>query len=202
MHESDDAVERVPDDHTLRHEDLLDVVLQIASLRGRCHGDMRAIAVEARDRPTNVEHPSPTRDDQLVAAFPHLDQDTGIRALLREVALAWLPIGATRTNAVHAWIALLGQALMAERAAMQAADHRDRIYRATVALIRHGIECGEFTPEVDPAAEAALLVALVHGLAISMIADPAGMPAHRAVAMIDAYLAVRPRLVTKSPWTC
>lgn len=190
--------------HALRRAELLDGVLELAATRGLDAVSVREVAAQVRVSPAKVQYYFRTKDELLIAAFRHVEQlldgraaqvsyEHGVATALREVMVDWLPVDAVRARLVKVWIAFLARAVVTDELAAIESAYQRRTQAQLIEAIESGVESGEYVPEVDPALEARLLSALVEGLSVRMLTDPAGLPADTAIATLDAHLAVRPR---------
>lgn len=190
--------------HALRRAELLDGVLELAATRGMEAVSVREVAAQVGVSPAKVQYYFRTKDELLIAAFRHVEQllddraaqvsyEHGVATALRDVMVDWLPVDAVRARLVKVWIAFLARAVVTDELAAIESAYQRRTQAQLIGAIESGIESGEYVPEVDPALEACLLSALVEGLSVRMLTDPAGLPADTAIATLDAHLALHPR---------
>ncbi|WP_194819890.1 TetR/AcrR family transcriptional regulator [Nocardia sp. XZ_19_385] len=190
--------------HALRRAELLDGVLELAATRGMEAVSVREVAAQVGVSPAKVQYYFRTKDELLIAAFRHVEQllddraaqvsfEHGVATALRQVMVDWLPVDAVRARLVKVWIAFLARAVVTDELAAIESAYQQRTQAQLIAAIESGIESGEYASEVDSALEACLLSALVEGLSVRMLTDPAGLPADTAIATLDAHLAVHPK---------
>ncbi|GAA5047417.1 AcrR family transcriptional regulator [Thermocatellispora tengchongensis] len=191
-------------DYEGRRRSLLEALMAIACERGLDEVSVREVASEAGVSPAKVQYYFRTKDEMLVAAFSHVEAiltgraghgstARGVAHYLREHLAAWLPTDAEGTALARVWIAFLARAVVVDELAAIEVRHRNGLHHDVAALIDHGVETGEFAPDVDSRLEATLLLALVDGLVVRMLSDPGGFDAQQALHALDAHLDVRPR---------
>lgn len=115
-----------------------------------------------------------------------VDRVSGLNALIA-VAHRYLRAAASRNR--NALYVLIGEALgpVPEiRAEMAKADRNFR--RGMREFIEQGIEAGEIRPEVDPKAQASLLVGTLRGLAFQRLLDPAAFDLEKVCAELESNL--------------
>ena len=135
---------------------------------------------------------------QLQLSFSHhemgeIDRLSGLNALIT-VAQRYVRAAASRNR--NALYVLIGEALgpVPEiRAEMAAADRNFRLGMRR--FIEQGIKSGEIRAEVDPNAQAALLIGTLRGLAIQRLLDPAAFDLEAVCAELKNNLekALRPK---------
>src|SRR6202790_3249029 len=115
-----------------------------------------------------------------------VDRLSGLNALVT-VAQRYVRAAASRNR--NALYVLIGEALgpVPEiRAEMAAADGNFRL--AMRGFIKQGIKAGEIRPDVDPDAQAALLIGTLRGLAIQRLLDPAAFDLEMVCAELKTNL--------------
>ncbi len=166
-------------------ERLLEAAATLVATRGTARaslGDIAAAAGCSRGLPTYLfgskEGLLLALADYLVERFrsrlfePALDDRQGLPALL-----IWLQVYVDSLRGpelqVRAACVLLGEALGSEPAFLPAINRVHRNVRAVVEqYIRDGIERGEIRADVDPAAQAALLIGTLRGISLLAVTDP------------------------------
>lgn len=187
-------------DHEERRAELCAAVWRLASREGLEAVTIRGVAEEAGWSTGAVVHYFSDKEDLLLSAFQTV-ADRVSRRLEKleegangplELARAWLveglPLDGDRRAEVRVWFALLGLALT--RPALARAQRLTyRAWRGRVAeLLREAQDAGAVRADVDCAAAATALVALVDGLAIQATFEPRAVSGGRAVELVDAHL--------------
>jgi AcrR family transcriptional regulator len=166
-------------------ERLLEAAATLVATRGTARASLTDIAATAgcsRGLPTYLfgskEGLLLALADYLVARFrtrlfePALEQRQGLPALL-----IWLRVYADSLRGpelqVRAACVLLGEALGSQPAFLPAINRLHRNVRSMVEhFIVEGIEQGEIRADVDPAAQAALLIGTLRGISLLAVTDP------------------------------
>ena len=187
-------------DHEERRAELCAAVWRLASREGLEAVTVRGVAEEAGWSTGAVVHYFSDKEDLLLSAFQTV-ADRVSRRLEKleerangplELARAWLveglPLDGDRRAEVRVWFALLGLALT--RPALARAQRLTyRAWRGRVAeLLREAQDAGAVRADVDCAAAATALVALVDGLAIQATFEPRAVSGAAAVELVDAHL--------------
>jgi TetR/AcrR family transcriptional regulator, transcriptional repressor of bet genes len=187
-------------DHEERRGELAAAVWSIASREGLEAVTVRRVAEEAGWSTGALVHYFAAKEELLLFAFRTVADRVGRRLaqteertseplqLARAQLVEGLPLDTERRAEVRVWFAFLGLALTrpalarAQRVTYRAWRDRiaDRLYAAQ--------ESGDLRADVDCAAEAAALVALVDGLAIQATFEPRALSAERQVQLVDAHL--------------
>jgi TetR/AcrR family transcriptional repressor of bet genes len=187
-------------DHEERRGELAAAVWSIASREGLEAVTVRRVAEEAGWSTGALVHYFEAKEDLLLFAFRMVADRVGRRLaqteertsepleLVRAQLVEGLPLDRERQAEVRVWFAFLGLALT--RPALARAQRVTyRAWRDRVAdRLRDAQERGDLRADVDCAAEAAALVALVDGLAIQATFEPRALSAQRQVQLVDAHL--------------
>jgi TetR/AcrR family transcriptional regulator, transcriptional repressor of bet genes len=187
-------------DHEERRAELAAAVWSIASREGLEAVTVRRVAEEAGWSTGALVHYFEAKEELLLFAFRTVADRVGRRLaqaeeqtsepleLARAQLVEGLPLDAERRAEVRVWFAFLGLALT--RPALARAQRVTyRAWRDRIAdRLRDAQERSELRAEVDCAAEAAALVALVDGLAIQATFEPRALSAQRQVQLVDAHL--------------
>jgi AcrR family transcriptional regulator len=187
-------------DHEERRAELCAAVWRLASREGLEAVTVRRVAEEAGWSTGGVVHYFSDKEDLLLSAFQTVagrvarrleqveEQTREPLALARAWLVEGLPLDSDRRAEVRVWFALLGLALT--RPALARAQRLTyRAWRDRVGgLLREAQDAGELRADVDCAAAAAGLVAMVDGLAIQATFEPRAQSAERAVELVDAHL--------------
>jgi TetR/AcrR family transcriptional repressor of bet genes len=187
-------------DHDERRSELSAAVWSLASREGLEALTVRRVAEEAGCSTGALVHYFHDKEDLLLFAFRTVADRVGRRLaqaedrtdepleLARGQLLEGLPLDRERQAEVRVWFAFLGLALT--RPALARTQRVTyRAWRERVAdRLREAQVRGEVRADVDCAAEAAALVALVDGLAIQATFEPRALSARRQTELVDAHL--------------
>jgi TetR/AcrR family transcriptional repressor of bet genes len=187
-------------DHEERRAELSAAVWRLAARDGLEAVTVRRVAEEAGFSTGAVVHYFADKEELLLFAFGTVADR--VRARLAnaaehtteplKLARAWLveglPTGREQQAEVRVWFAFLGLALT--RPALARAQRLTyRAWRGRVAdLLREAQERGDVRADVDPAAAATALVALVDGLSIQATFEPRALSAARQAELVDRQL--------------
>jgi AcrR family transcriptional regulator len=188
-------------DHEARRAELAAAVWRLASRDGLGGVTMRGVAAEAGWSTGALGHYFADKEELLVFAFETVADRVGKRVvkaaertrdpleLVRTQLAEGLAIDAERRAEVRVWFAFLGLAETRPRLAKAGRDAyrlwRDRVVKTLVTAQRQGL----VDESIDPAREAAALIALVDGLAIQASFDGRAIPAARQLEILDERLA-------------
>lgn len=179
---------------------VLDALVGIIAERGLDQVSIREVAAAADVSIGTVQYYCRSKDEMLLMAWEYTaDKIIGrlagiartgpVASAVRGVILELLPLDETRTAESRIYLAF------AARAAVSAplADVQNRLLtrlRADLArAFQQAKDTGEADPDLDPVLEAATTAALIDGLLLHLLTDPAGLPPGAAVAALDAHLA-------------
>ena len=177
-------------DHEERRRLIAAAVRRIAAERGLEAVSLGEVAAEAGISKGLVQHYFPTRDAMLRYATGTLrtqvEDRIGAPASLRDVVVALLPLDeAGRTDALVA-NAFLVRALKDEEIAGRFRTGHTQLAGALATMIAAGRADGTLAPDLDPAREADLLLAVVAGLGDAVLLG------HRTpaevIALVDHHL--------------
>jgi AcrR family transcriptional regulator len=187
-------------DHDARRAELAAAVWRLASREGLDAVTMRGVAAEAGWSTGAVAHYFADKEELVLFAFETVadrvgrrivraaEQGRGPLELVRGQLVEGLPLDAERRAEVRLWFAFLAlaetrpQLARAGREAYR--EWRDRIAET----LEDGQRQGLVDEAIDPAREAAALVALVDGLAIQATFDPRGLTKERQLEILDERL--------------
>jgi AcrR family transcriptional regulator len=188
-------------DHDARRAELAAAVWRVASRDGLGGVTMRGVAAEAGWSTGALGHYFADKEELLVFAFETVADRVGKRVLkaaertrdplelVRTQLAEGLAIDAERRAEVRVWFAFLGLAETRPRLAKAGRDAyrlwRDRVMKTLVTAQRQGL----VDESIDPAREAAALIALVDGLAIQASFDGRAISAARQLEILDERLA-------------
>jgi len=184
-------------DHEQRREELAAAVWRIAAHEGLDAVTVRRVADEAGWSTGALVHYFSNKEELLLFAFRTGADRVGRRMaateartadpleLARAMLAEGLPVDRARQEEVRVWFAFLGLALtrpvLARAQRVTYRSWRDRVADYLSAAQRDGA----IRADVDPAAEAAALVALVDGIAVQASFEPRRFPAARQRALVD-----------------
>jgi TetR/AcrR family transcriptional repressor of bet genes len=188
-------------DHEERRAQLGAAVWRLASREGLEAVTVRRVAEEAGWSTGALVHYFADKEDLMLFAFRTGADRVGRRLaeaeertadpleLARAQLVEGLPLDRDRQDEVRLWFSFLGLALTRPALArVQRVTYR--AWRDRVAeRLRAAQESGTLRADVDCAAEAAALVALVDGLAVQAIFEPRTISAARQIELVDARLA-------------
>jgi AcrR family transcriptional regulator len=187
-------------DHDARRAELAAAVWRLASREGLDAVTMRGVAAEAGWSTGAVAHYFADKEELVLFAFETVadrvgrrivraaEQGRGPLELVRGQLVEGLPLDAERRAEVRLWFAFLAlaetrpQLARAGREAYR--EWRDRIAET----LEDGQRQGLVDESIDPAREAAALVALVDGLAIQATFDPRGLTKERQLEVLGERL--------------
>ena len=187
-------------DHEERRAGLGAAVWRLAARDGLEAVTVRRVADEAGWSTGAVVHYFSDKEELLLFAFRTVADRVGRRLaaatertsapleLARAQLVEGLPLDREREAEVRVWFAFLGLALT--RPALARAQRLTyRAWRERVAdLLLEAQRQGEVHPDVDCAAAAAALVAVVDGLAIQATFEPRALSARRQTELVDLQL--------------
>jgi TetR/AcrR family transcriptional regulator, transcriptional repressor of bet genes len=187
-------------DHEERRAQLGAAVWRLAARDGLEAVTVRRVAEEAGWSTGAVVHYFSDKEELLLFAFRTVADRVGRRLaaatertsapleLARAQLVEGLPLDSEREAEVRVWFAFLGLALT--RPALARAQRLTyRAWRERVAdLLLEAQRRGELRADVDCAAAAAALVAVVDGLAIQATFEPRALSARQQAELVDGHL--------------
>ena len=187
-------------DHEERRAELGAAVWRLAARDGLEAVTVRRVAEEAGWSTGAVVHYFSDKEELLLFAFRTVADRVGRRLaaatertsapleLARAQLVEGLPLDREREAEVRVWFAFLGLALT--RPALARAQRLTyRAWRERVAdLLLEAQRRGDIRADVDCAAAAAALVAVVDGLAIQATFEPRALSARRQAELVDGHL--------------
>jgi AcrR family transcriptional regulator len=187
-------------DHDARRAELAAAVWRLASREGLDAVTMRGVAAEAGWSTGALAHYFADKEELVLFAFETVADRVGRRILraaeeardplevLRTQLVEGLPLDAERRAEVRLWFAFL---VLAETRPRLARAGREA-YREWRNRIAKTLQAGQrqrlVDEEIDPAREAAALVALVDGLAIQATFEPRGLTKERQLEVLGERL--------------
>ncbi|MFI6499555.1 TetR/AcrR family transcriptional regulator [Nonomuraea typhae] len=187
-------------DHAQRRRQVVEATLRVMAARGMEGPTMAEVAAEAGVSVGLVQRYFPTKDEMLLLTFEHLgarlverlkaawEAGGAVEDRLRRCLLELLPLDAGRMTEIQVYQVFCGRAagnpaLRRVQVTVHATARAD--LAAAIALAQAD---GEIPADRDPGEEAALLWALVDGLAVHGCADPAGLPPAMAERLVERQL--------------
>jgi AcrR family transcriptional regulator len=187
-------------DHEERRAELGAAVWRLASREGLEALTVRRVAEEAGWSTGAVVHYFSDKEELLLFAFRTVADRVGRRLAAAEertdepleLARAWLvqglPLDAERQAEVRVWFAFLGLALARPELA-RAGRLTYRAWRRRVTdLLEEAQRRGQVRADVDCAAAAAALVAVVDGLAVQATFEPRALSGRHQAELVDQHL--------------
>jgi TetR/AcrR family transcriptional regulator, transcriptional repressor of bet genes len=187
-------------DHEERRAELAAAVWRLAARDGLEAVTVRRVAEEAGWSTGAVVHYFSGKEELLLFAFGmitdrvrrRLTEAEGRTSDPLDLARTWLveglPLDSERQAEVRVWFAFLGLALTRPTLA-RAQRLTYRAWRGRVAdLLSEAQTRGEIRADVDCAAAAAALVAVVDGLAIQATFEPRALSVRRQAQLVDGHL--------------
>lgn len=177
---------------------LVEVVTELLVEQGFEGISVRKVATRAGVSIGAVQHHFPTKDAMLTAAMDRAAErfqeqidrritvDAAPGEILRTVALGLLATEPGADVGTVLWVARLARAAVDPATATTHAREWSQIAELLEGLLAAAV------PELPAgrvADEAAMLLALLDGLAVSVLREPERMPAERAERLLDAHLA-------------
>lgn len=187
-------------DHEAERQRLAAAACRTIARAGVEGATLRAIADEAHCSTGPLVHYFGDKSQVLIHALRHAAQETGSRMLhvlgrkkgraaLRAVAEEGLPLDEVRKAEWRVWLSFWGQAVAGVDLA---AEQRQR-YTAWRRLIEVVLERaqteGELAVGCDLEREAELVVALIDGIGIQAMFEPARFDRRRQLQLLDSHLA-------------
>jgi TetR/AcrR family transcriptional regulator, transcriptional repressor of bet genes len=187
-------------DHDERRAELAAAVWRVASRDGLEAVTIRRVAAEAGWSTGVLVHYFGDKEELLLFAFRTVADRVGRRLaaaeettddpleLARAQLIEGLPLDREREAEVRVWFSFLGVALsrpvLARAQRVTYRNWRDRVEER----LRAAQERGDLRADVDCAAAAAALVALVDGIAVQASFQPRAFSAERQLELVDAQL--------------
>lgn len=178
---------------------LLDALVRITAEQGLDRVSIRQVATEAGVSIGAVQYYCRSKDEMLRMTFEYVTEritgrataieKTGpVGSVLRRGLLEFLPLDASRQVEARVYLAFAARAAVAPNLARVQHDMMAGLRARCAQAFRLAQERGQARADLDPDLAAAATAAMVDGLLLQMLTDPAGMPAAIAVAVLDAHL--------------
>lgn len=180
-------------------ERVLDALQRIIAERGLDQVSIREVAAAAGVSIGTVQYYCRSKEEMLRIAYERVADEIIRRAttvdpagtvgqVLRRGLLQLLPLDGPRRTESLVYLAFAARACvtpwLAQLQHAKLAEFRTRCASA----LRRAQESGEAPPGLDVEAAAATIAALVDGLLLHTLTDPAGLPPEAAVTALDTYL--------------
>ncbi|MFI5691378.1 TetR/AcrR family transcriptional regulator [Kribbella sp. NPDC051586] len=178
---------------------LIAAVLAIAATRGIDQATMREVAKEAGVSVGSVQYYCRTKDEMLLIACQHVvdrimkrgqavPRDGSVGSAIRAYAVEFLPLDDARAAEQRVYLAFAARASVTPALAQIQHTLTARLRSDCAAAFRLARERGEGHGEFDAEAAARATVAIIDGLVLHLLTDPAGMSAAEAVEVLDSHL--------------
>jgi AcrR family transcriptional regulator len=178
---------------------LLDALVAIIAERGLERASIREVAAAAGVSIGTVQYYCRSKDEMLRMTFEHVitrifqraaevETVEHIGAFLRRGLLEFLPLDEARGVESRVYLAFAARAAVAPNLAAVQHEFMSRSRTSCAQAFRLAGERGQARPGLDAEVAAAATVALVDGLLLHLLTDPAGMPGDTAVAVLDEHL--------------
>lgn len=186
-------------DHDQRREEIAEATWQVILAQGISAVSIRTVAAQAGISTGSLRHVLPSKSDLLVASIKrvehrararvqrHLDEPDPRRRALA-VLCELLPLDAERRAELEVTIALVAEAPGDRRIRRV----RDENYEVVLDACRRTIDrlrlAGLTAPGLDTEQAAITLHALIDGLAVHLLVNPAPAFRHRALRVVEAFI--------------
>jgi len=186
-------------DHRARRAEIVNAVIELIATEGAEALTVRKAAAAAGLSTGALAHYFADKDALLAAAFAEVVARSGFRVrtlpgdadpadLLYQALLAPLPLNDARRTESRVWVAFLDRALVREDATELLREVYAEWRRQVSGIIARGQREGRFRAGIDPEATAHTLTALVDGLTVHAVFDPARLDADVLRRLIDAQV--------------
>lgn len=187
-------------DHDQRRRELADAVCRVVAREGVETVSLRLVAAEAGWSIGSMRYYFATKAELLAFALGHVADRIAERLerraraggpldRLQAVLIELLPLDEGRREEHLVWLAFTARASVDASLAGQAQGVWLRLHEALTELLRGACAAGEITAALDPDHEATRLQALVDGLAVQLVAAPAGVTPDVASALVQEAVA-------------
>lgn len=171
-------------DHRARRAEIVSAVLDLIAREGAEAVTVRKAAAAAGVSVGALAHYFADKDELLTAAFTEVIARGAFRIrnlppypdtaeLLFQALLASLPLNDARRTEARVWLAFLDRGLAREDSTALLRAVYDEWRKAIAEIITKGQKEGRFRADPDPQATAGSLIALVDGLTLQAVFDPA-----------------------------
>jgi AcrR family transcriptional regulator len=186
-------------DHDERRAAIVEAAGRLIARHGLEAATVRGIAAEAGWSSGVIDHYFADKDDLLLQAlaashqriggrFPRVTRGLRGLAAVRALLADNLPVDATRRDEtrleVQFWARSLGDAALLDVQRAETAGFRRGLRRH----LGEAVEDGELAAGLDPEDTLERLLALMDGISVRAVIDPARLPAARQLALLDGEL--------------
>ncbi|ALG15066.1 TetR/AcrR family transcriptional regulator [Kibdelosporangium phytohabitans] len=187
-------------DHAQRRRQVVEAAIEVLAGKGMDGFKVAEVASAAGVSVGLVQRYFRSKDDMLLTTCEFVaarlaervaratEEGVSVRDKLRRSLAEFLPLDEERAAEVRVYLAFYGRAADS-RAVRSVQAVSGRTLRSELrGALADAQEAGELAAGLDLAAEAAMLWALLDGLVLQSFVDPAGLPAGRALELLDAHL--------------
>jgi AcrR family transcriptional regulator len=183
---------------TERRQRLLDALVTIVAEHGLDRVSIREVAAAADVSIGTVQYYCRTKDEMLLMAWEYVAGNiidrTGtaraetVRDTIRQDLLQLLPLDEPRTIESRVYLAFAARAAVSAPLAEVQHNLLAKLRGHLAQGFQRAKDTGEAPKDLDPHAAAATTAALVDGLLLHLLTDPAGLSPQAAVAALDTHL--------------
>ncbi|MGH3375207.1 MAG: TetR/AcrR family transcriptional regulator [Actinoallomurus sp.] len=178
---------------------VLDALMTITAERGLDRVSIREVATTAGVSIGTVQYYCRSKDEMLRMAFEYvagqiaqritgIDRNGDVGAFLRRALLEFLPLDDFRRTEARVYLAFAARAAVSPPLAAVQQDLLGKLRALCVQAFQAAGDRGQADPHLDPDLAAAATTAMVDGLLLHLLTDPAGLQAETALAALDAHL--------------
>ncbi len=184
---------------------LLDALVNLTASQGLDGVSIREVAAAAGVSIGTVQYHCHNKDQMLVMAFEHIaarimdrtasiasapisTPDEKIGSRLNRALLELLPLDEVRRTESRVYLAFAARAAVVPSLAKVQHTFLTELRDQCAAALQAARKAGETRSDVDPDQAAAGIAALVDGLLVHLLTDPAGLPEEEAVDVLRAHL--------------
>ncbi|MBO0878121.1 MAG: TetR family transcriptional regulator C-terminal domain-containing protein, partial [Pseudonocardia sp.] len=178
---------------------LLDALVAITAERGLDRASMREVAAAAGVAIGTVQYYCRSKDEMLRMAFEYvidriiarvtaIPESDRAAHMLRHGVLEFLPLDELRRVEARVYLAFTARAAISPPLARLQHDLQTQMREKCTRAFALARQRGEAVADFDPEAAARATMAMVDGLMLHMLTDPAGMPADAAITVLDEHL--------------
>jgi AcrR family transcriptional regulator len=182
-----------------RGDHLLEALVGVVAGGGIAAISVRSVAAAAGVSVAQVQYYFRTKEELVTAAYQHvadrlldrvraLDLSGPPRDALRRILHVWLPLDETRTRDAKVWLTFAAVAPVSAALGPLSAEMDAGLKRWLADFLRAAQQSGDLDPALDPAVEAALVLAVQDGLVVQALVLPEQDRAALVVTGLDTYL--------------
>ncbi|HEX2805974.1 MAG TPA: TetR/AcrR family transcriptional regulator [Kineosporiaceae bacterium] len=177
----------------------MDALVTITAERGLDQVSLREVARAAGVSVATVQYYCRSKDEMLRMAFEFvtsriteratsIEKAGTVAAALRQGLLEFLPLDVERSLEARVYLAFAARAAVSADLARVLHAHLSEMRTLCAQAYRQARSRDETAADLDPEQAAAATAALVDGLLLHLLTDPAGLSADAAVAVLDQHL--------------